>query len=156
MGVRSVSFVPAFLSVVLGVCAGQQPTITGSWHLNVEKSHWGSKTKPLSVVLFIEHKEPVLEYRGTITHSNEVTRDFAFQGAIDGKAYPTLGPQGPGSIVLKRVYRSTFESVFRSEDGLFRETTRTSVSGDGRVLTRRIRLETPEGRRIWTEVYERH
>ena len=50
-------FVPAFLSVALGVCAGQTANLSGSWYLNVEKSHWGSKPKPFSVVLVIEHKD---------------------------------------------------------------------------------------------------
>src|SRR5664279_6060084 len=71
-------FVPTFLSVALGVCAGQTANFSGSWHLNVEKSHWGSKPKPFSVVLVIEHNNPVLQYRGTVTHVNEDTRDFTF------------------------------------------------------------------------------
>lgn len=58
--------VPAFLSVALGVCAGQTANFTGSWYLNVEKSHWGSKPKPLSVTLVIEQNSHMLQYHGTL------------------------------------------------------------------------------------------
>jgi|NGEPerStandDraft_6_1074524.scaffolds.fasta_scaffold113936_1 hypothetical protein len=148
-------FVPTFLSVALGVCAGQTANFSGSWHLNVEKSHWGSKPKPFSVVLVIEHKNPVLQYRGTVTHVNEDTRDFTFSGAIDGKEYPMISSIGPGIVVLRRVDANTFESAFRNADGTRLETATTSLSRDGRSLTRKISQKTPEFARTWTEIYER-
>jgi hypothetical protein len=153
---RSISwFVPTFLSVALGVCAGQTANFSGTWHLNVEKSHWGSKPKPLSVVLIIEHKEFVLQYRGTVTHVDEHTRDFTFNGAIDGKEYPMDSSIGPGITVLRRVDANAFESAFRNADGTSLETALTSLSRDGKVLTRKILQKTPTGTRSWTEVYER-
>jgi hypothetical protein len=155
MSVRS-WLIPAFLSVALGVCAGQPANISGSWHLNIEKSHWGSKLKPQSVTLVIEHNEPLLRYSGTVTHVNEDTRDFIFEGAIDGKPYSVVGSGGAGTVVLHRVDLNTIESVFRNADGTSIENTRTSVSRDGRLLTRQIRLQTPAGTHTWTEVYERH
>jgi hypothetical protein len=155
MSVRS-WLVPAFLSVALGVCAGQPANLSGTWHLNIEKSRWGSKVQPLSVTLFIEHQEPILRYRGTVTHVNEDTRDFTFEGAIDGKPYSMAASGGVGTVVLHRVDANTFESVFRNADGTYMETARTSLSRDGRLLTRQIRLRTPEGTQTWTEVYERH
>jgi hypothetical protein len=147
--------VPAFLSVALGVCAGQTANFTGSWYLNVEKSHWGSKPKPLSVTLVIEHRDHVLQYHGTVTHSDDYTRDFAFSGAIDGKEYPMVSSLGTGVAVLRLVDATTYESVFRNKDGTRSETARTSLSRDGRYLTRKIRQQTPEGTRTWTEIYER-
>ena len=126
-------FVPTFLSVALGVCAGQTANFSGSWHLNVEKSHWGSKPKPFSVVLVIEHKDPVLQYHGTVTHTNEDTRDFTFSGAFDGKEYPMVSSIGPGITVLRRVDANTFEPAFRNADGTRLETALTSLSRDGRV-----------------------
>jgi len=148
-------FVPTFLSVALGVCAGQTANFSGSWYLNVEQSHWGSKPKPFSVVLVIEHKDPVLQYHGTVTHTNEDTREFAFSGALDGKEYPMVSSIGPGITVLHRVDASTFESAFRNADGTRLETALTSLSRDGKVLTRKISQKTPEGTRTWTEIYER-
>ena len=148
-------FVPTFLSVALGVCAGQTANFSGSWYLSVEKSHWGSKPKPFSVVLVIEDKDPALQYRGTVTHVNEDTRDFTFSGAIDGKEYPMVSSIGPGIAVLRRVDANTFESAFRNADGTRLETATTSLSRDGRSLTRKISQKTPEFARTWTEIYER-
>lgn len=148
-------FVPTFLSVALGVCAGQTANFSGSWHLNVEKSHWGSKPKPFSVVLVIEHKDPALQYRGTVTHGDEHTRDFTFSGAIDGKEYPMSSSIGSGVAVLRRVDANTYESAFRDATGTRLETATTSLSRDGKILTRKIRQKTPEFSRTWTEIYER-
>jgi len=148
--------IPAFLSVALGVCAGQPANFSGRWRLNLEKSHWGSKPRPQSVNLIIEHNEPALRYRGTVTYVNEDTREFSFEGAIDGKAYSVPDAGAAGSMVLHRIDPSTFESVFRNADNTYIETARTSLSADGRLLTRQIRLRTPEGVQSWTEVYERY
>jgi len=147
--------VPAFLSLVLGACAGDTANFTGSWYLNVEKSHWGSKPKPLSVMLVIDHRDPILRYHGTVTHTNEDTRDFDFSGAIDGHEYPMVSSLGPGTAILRRVDANTFESIFRNADGTRVETARTTLSRDGRWLTRQIRQQTPEGSRTWTEIYDR-
>jgi hypothetical protein len=147
-------FVPTFLSVALGVCAGQTANFSGSWHLNVEKSHWGSKPKPFSVVPVIEHKGPVLQYHGTVMHTNEDTRDFTFSGAFDGKEHPMVSSIGPGATVLRRVDANAFESAFRNADGTRSETALTSLSRDGKFLTRKISQKTPEGARTWTEIYD--
>jgi hypothetical protein len=145
----------ACLFVFLGVCAAQTVNLTGNWHLNVDKSKWGNVTKPHSVVLVIEHKEPAIQYQGTVTYSNEDHRDFGFSGAADGKSYPMDRSFGTGTIVLRRVDALTLESEFRSEDGNYVETARTGVSRDGNTLTRQLRLKTPEGTQSWTEVYEK-
>jgi hypothetical protein len=139
----------------VGICAGQNANLSGSWQLNVEKSHWGSKPKPVSVSLVIEHKDPALKYHGTVNEGLENTRDFSFDGAIDGKSYPMTAAAGPGQAVLKRVDANTIQSEFKSADGKRIETTRTSVSRDGKVLTRTIREKTPEGTKTWSEVYDR-
>jgi hypothetical protein len=129
--------------------------LTGDWHLNVAKSRWGSMNKPHSVVVRIEHKEPAFSYYGEIQYANEDTRSFAFDGAIDGKSYPVTRSYGPGTMVLKRLETYSIESVYRSDSGLYTETTRTSVSRDGKLLTRRLRLQSPDGVKTWTEIYER-
>jgi hypothetical protein len=146
---------PVCLTLFMGVCAAQPGNLTGNWHLNVQKSHWGSTPKPHSVVLIIDHKEPSLEYRGTVVYANEDARDFGFFGAFDGKPYAMSRSYGPGSITLKRVDGLSFDSVFTSEDGRYVERTRTLLARDGKTLTRQIRVESKDGNRSWTEVYER-
>ena len=148
--------VPALLSISWALCAEQAGNLTGNWYLNVDKSQWGVAKRPQSVVLHIEHAEPALRYSGSVAYLNEETRDFAFEGAIDGKAYPMTRSYGTGTAVLRRLNANTFESVFRTDDGTYVETARTTLSRNGRDLTRKVHLETSEGSTTWTEVYARH
>lgn len=139
----------------LGIASAQPADLTGSWHLNVEKSKWGGMTKPVSVALEIVHKEPMLNYHGVVMYANEDTREFAFSGALDGTEYAMSRSFGDGMITLRRIDAWTVESTFRTPDGLYRETAQTTISRSGRTLTRRLRLHSPGGRKSWTEVYER-
>lgn len=137
------------------VTAAPLGNLSGTWHLNVEKSQWGTTNKPHSVVLTIEHNDPALRYRGTVTYANEDSRDFSFEGALDGKEYPMVRSYGPGMITLKRVDAFTIDSVFKSADGQAVETTRTTLAIDGKTMTRKLRLRSPEATKTWTEVYEK-
>jgi hypothetical protein len=130
-------------------------TFSGSWHLNVEKSRWGSATKPFSVVIVMEHREPIIEYHGTVTYMNEETRAFGFSGAFDSKPYRMTRSYGDGEITLRRVDGLTFDSTFRSDDGNYTESARTSLSRDGKLLTRKLAVTSPDGKKSWTEVYEK-
>lgn len=144
----------AALSV--GVCSAQVADLSGTWRLNVQKSRWGKVQKPFSVLVTVEHKEPLLKYSGTMVYSGgEDTRTFAFNGAIDGKEYPITRPIGKGKVVIQRINNWTTESIFRSDDGQWSETVRTSLSRDGKEMRRTIRRKGPEGELSWTEVYEK-
>ncbi|NWF83016.1 MAG: hypothetical protein HXY18_04210 [Bryobacteraceae bacterium] len=143
------------LALSCGAFAVQPPTLTGNWHLNVEKSKWGAMTKPLSVILKIEHNEPNLSYHGTVTYANEEERPFGFSGAFDGKPYPMSRSFGDGEIVMKRIDAYTIESSFRTPDGKYVESARTTLSRDGRTMTRALKLTSPEGKKNWTEIYEK-
>ncbi|MGQ9917507.1 MAG: hypothetical protein ACUVS7_08830 [Bryobacteraceae bacterium] len=137
------------------LCAAQPANLSGNWQLNVDRSKWGTVNKPVSVVLTIEHQEPKLSYHGSVLYANEDQRDFGFSGAIDGKPYPMSRSFGNGEIVLVRVNDRTIESTFRTADGNYVETARTTVSRDGLTLERRLKLVSPEGTKKWTEIYER-
>ncbi len=138
-----------------GAASAQAPNLSGTWILNPEKSHWGSMQQPLSVIVQIEHKEPALQYCGTVTYANEDVREFCFAGAIDGTRYPVERSFGRGTMTTKRLDTFSVLSTYTSDDGLFSETTLTTVSPDGKRLTRRMRLKSPVGTRTWTEEYER-
>ncbi len=62
---------------------------------------------------------------------------------------------GEGEITLVRVNDRTVDSTFRTYDGNYIETARTTISRDGRTLERQLKLVSPEGTRKWTEIYER-
>jgi hypothetical protein len=143
-------------SLFLGAISAAQPVnLSGNWQLNVARSRWGNVNKPVSVVLVIEHQEPKLSYHGSVLYANEDQRDFGFSGAIDGKPYPMSRSFGDGLITLTRVNDRTIESTFRTHDGHYIETARTTVSRDGQTMQRELKLVSPEGTKKWTEIYER-
>jgi hypothetical protein len=145
----------ALLSAAL--TSGAAPAnISGAWRLSLEKTVWGARPKPLDVLLHIQHNEPALAYSGVVTYSSEDGRQFSFSGAIDGKPYHMDRSFGGGTAVLRRIDAVAFESVFRTSDGASVETTRTTVTLDGKTLTRKIRLESRGVTSTSTEIYYRN
>lgn len=147
----------AVLLFAAGICAfGQTPNISGNWKLNVDKSKWGKRDKPTSIELSIEHNEPAFKYKGAVLNADgSDRREFTFDGAIDGKAYPANGADGDGTITFTRVNKSTIKSTFNSKDGKVTESATTAISSDGKQLTRRMYRKGPTGTFTWTEVYDR-
>jgi hypothetical protein len=150
-----ISFPAVLAALSLGMAAAQPAELTGSWHLNVEKSRWGKVVKPLSVVLTIEHHEPRLDYHGVVQYANEETREFSFSGSLDGGEYAMSRSFGDGMITLRRIDPWTVESTFRSGDGRCTETAQTTIARSGKTLTRRLTVQSPDGRKSWTEHYDR-
>jgi hypothetical protein len=138
-----------------GAAAAQLSNLSGMWSLNPGKSHWGSMQQPQSVFVEIEHREPALRYCGTVTYLNEEQREFCFDGAIDGKPYVVDRSYGRGTMTARRVDARIVESTYVSDDGRYSETSVTTVSRDGKRLTRRMRLTFPQGSKSWIEEYEK-
>jgi hypothetical protein len=145
----------ALLALTLGVCGADGQTFNGNWHLNLEKSRWASGAKPGNVVIVIDYLEPLIQYRGAVIYSSEDMRVFAFAGALDGKPYRASRSYGEGTVALHRVDPLTIDSIFRTDNGLYTETARTALARDGKTLTRRLTVESPDGRQSWVEVYDR-
>jgi hypothetical protein len=136
------------------ICSAQAIDLTGTWVLNVARSSWGDTTQPMNVVIWIEHREPVLRYHGSVTYEDEFTREFDFQGRIDGKPYPVERSCGPGAMTLRRMDARTLFSSFKTTDGTCEESVTTRISADRKSMTREISYVTPSGRNRWTEVYD--
>ncbi len=142
------------LAAALNLMAAGNANFGGAWVLNVERSKWVEDRKPTSAAITIEHNDPEFKYDGTVSYSTE-SRHYKFDGAIDGKQYPVDEFYGKGHVILKRVNDRTLESVTTSTDGKYKETARSALSRDGKTLTRSITLESPQGKKRWTEVYEK-
>jgi len=148
--------VVAWIGLLAGYCEAQVSSLTGTWHLNVDKSRWGKRQRPQSVAVRVEHNEPALKYSGTVVDAGgENTTDFEFSGAIDGKEYRMTGAYGEGRIRIDRVDTRATVSAFRSDDGRYVVTARTQLAADGKTMTRRIQVKGPDGETQWTEVYEK-
>jgi hypothetical protein len=145
----------AVAALSIAICAAQAPTFTGFWKLNVAKSSWGSKQRPSTVMLDIDHAEPVLKYSGVVVNVHGEERRFEFAGGTDGKEYPAVRPCGAGRVVLNRVGPYAIVATFKSNDGDAVEKTRMTLSRNGKLLT--YDIDVTEGSRHvhWTEVYEK-
>jgi hypothetical protein len=150
------------LALTLELGAATVPDMSGTWRLNVQKSRWGKHTKPDAGTVTIEHHEPAFKYSGTLTSPNgvvgepgEATSTYAFDGAIDGKEYPVTGTLAAGNIVFRRESAKMVTSDFKSSDGKLTQSARTTISSDGKTLTRVIQEKSPKGDVSWTEVYDR-
>jgi hypothetical protein len=148
-------------TVLFGLCMplllhAQQPRdLTGEWTLDINASSWGNAHRPLAVLMSINHREPLLKYSGSIMYTSEETRQFEFDGRIDGREYSMERSFGAGRIVIRRLSASSIRSVFRTGDAEYTETAVTTISRDGRRLTRRIHVTGPGGDTHWTESYVR-
>ena len=74
-----------FVTVCLLIAAAPISNMTGSWHLDVDKSKWGKKKKPQSVDVNIEHNEPALKYSGNVVDTDEASHRFEYVGAVDDR-----------------------------------------------------------------------
>jgi len=149
-------FVVAAVLLPLMSCGAKSSGLSGNWTLNVAKSKWGKVNKPTTVTLEIQHNEPALKYSGVVVDSNGDGRDFSFDGAIDGREHPVHGAFADGTIVFQRKANNVIASTFRSNDNLLSETAETSVSADGKTLTRHVHLKRPDSELKWTEHYDRN
>jgi hypothetical protein len=130
--------------------------MSGHWVLNVKRSKWGKKPPPQAVEIDIEHKEPSLKYKGSVTNRPEdAPATFTFDGAIDGKEYTVKEGMTESKVSIRRARDSTTASTLRSTDGKIQETTQTKILRDGKTMVREIRHKGPDGTRNWTEIYER-
>jgi hypothetical protein len=148
--------VVAAMLLSLAACGAKAPDLSGNWKLSVEKSKWGKVRKPTGVTLEIQHNEPSLKYWGRVVDAESEGREFSFDGAIDGREYPVHGAFAEGKIVFERKPGNVIVSTFHSNDALLSETAETSVSADGKTLTRHVRLRRPESELTWTEHYDRY
>jgi hypothetical protein len=143
------------LLLAAALCPAQDTAFHGNWHLNVEKSHWNETARPVSVVVAIQHNGDEIQYNGSVLYANEDVRTFGFGGAFNGRPYRMSRSYGDGAITLKRVNPLCFDSTFRTDDGLYTEAARTTVTRDLRTMTRKLTLRTPEGTQNWVEIYEK-
>jgi hypothetical protein len=144
-----------FLLTVMTLAA-QSPNLTGSWTLNVEKSSWGRKAKPQSVTVNVNQSNQSLKYSGDTVDFDGKQSTYDVDVPVDGQQHPVKTSYGPGQMVVKRSNPYTITSDFHSDDGKFQETATTTVSQDGRTMTRRMHTKGPDGEASWTELYERH
>jgi hypothetical protein len=150
---RAIAIAAVTAAALLGADAAD---MSGHWVLNVKASKWGQRKAPQNVTVDIQHQEPKLKYHGELTPSLEGQPiSFSFDGAIDEKEYRVKEDNLERKVVLKREGRNRIRSTTSTDDGKTVQTAVTTISPDGRRMTRDLTLKSPEGTLRWTEVYEK-
>lgn len=149
------------LTVIAGLCAqaalAADANFSGHWVLNIKESSWGQKKKPPhNASVDIHHDGSSYKYNGQIQQSleGEPVR-YSFTGSIDGKEYRVKENDIERKVVINRKGSHSLESTTSSLDGTSTETAVTTISHDGKRLTRRMTLKAPEGAVSWVEVYDK-
>jgi hypothetical protein len=119
----------------------------GTWKMNVSKSKFspGPAPKAVTSVYTEEGGWIVIKTDATDSAGQAVNRTNRYR--VDGKEYPYEGPQGKGTISLKRIDDQTTEGVVKF-DGGHSVTTRAVISKDGRTRTTTARGTNAKGEKI--------
>ena len=126
--------------------------LSGTWKFNAEKSDGDGLPIAKAVMVKAVHKEPALKYSVTGTDAEGKPFNNEFDGAIDGKPYKETDGE---TTTLKRINDSTLEGTTTSADGKSTETFTTTVSKDGKVLTRKVTVKLPAREHKVLELYEK-
>lgn len=108
--------------------------VIGTWKMNIAKSRFspGPAPKNATTVYSQEGDWLVIKSTGTDSAGQPINRTNRYKR--DGKAYPFDGPNGRGTITVKRIDDYNSEAVTKLEGG-GTITTRSVISKDGKTRT---------------------
>jgi hypothetical protein len=141
------------MSLVGLAAAADKPNYSGEWKLNLTKSNFGQFPPPGSIVRKIQHKDPALsivEDQAAGGAQSTTTRKITTDGKIatqelNGVAAACSAVWDGADIVAT----TALDSV-----GL-KFTDRMSVSSDGKTLTSKVHIASPQGEGDLTIVFDR-
>ena len=129
-------------SLSLAAFAASKPDFTGRWELDVNKSDFGGVTKPARMTIESSMQGDMMRSVQT-TYAQQDTQTTEFTWYVDGKRHETDKPV-PG-FSITRWEDTTLVSERQSTDGAYKETTRMSLSRDGKTATEIVETKTPSG-----------
>lgn len=130
--------------VVLALLAGGVPTsafsqsvpnLTGTWILQADKSDFGPMPGPANRTDVIDHQEPKLNIKRTVTMpTGETTSDLVY--LVDGKPHKnTAGGSELSSVLHWEAQTLVMVSTVQSPQGEATITDRISLSEDAKTMT---------------------
>jgi hypothetical protein len=119
----------------------------GTWKMNVAKSKFSPGPAPKSgtSVYSQEGDWIVIKSTGVDSAGQSINRSNRYKR--DGQAYPFDGPNGRGTITVKRIDDYTSEAVTKL-DGGGSVSTRSVISPDGKTRTMTSRGTNAKGEKI--------
>jgi hypothetical protein len=134
------------LAVVAGATAPLSlaqtvPNLSGTWVLQVDKSDFGMAPAPTGRTDVIDHQEPKLTIKRTVTANGQENSSTLVYG-IDGKPYKnTAGPNEITSTLSWEGAILVSVSKTTSQQGEVTITDRYELSADGKTLTQKRTLQ---------------
>jgi hypothetical protein len=130
----------AAVSLLLPLFGAQEnPAVTGTWKLDIEKSKFSPGPPPKSATLIIEAQGDSLKTTLEEIESDDSRAGYTYTAAIDGKDYPLSGPsqldrlRGADTVALRRDSSRAYGAMFK-KSGTVLMTNMTTVSKDGKTL----------------------
>ncbi len=135
--------------------ANSSNSAVGNWILNPTKSHFENMPAPKLERLRILKDDPkALSWTMSgFDVDGKAFHEF-YDGPTDGAYHPIVGSSNAANVAYTR-NNSVISWVTKDKDGAIVETGSGSLSPDGRTLTLKGTVKTPQGEANFTSVYDR-
>ena len=139
----------------LAADANSSKSAVGTWILNPTKSHFENMPAPrLERLRVVKDDEKTLAWTLAGAGADGKPYHQEYDGPTDGSYHPIKGGENPSTVAYTRT-NSVTTWVVKDKAGAIIETGSGSVSPDGRTLTLKGTLKTPQGEANFTSVYDR-
>ena len=130
--------------------------LLGTWKLNLEKSKYGARPAPKSImVTFAAQEGGMIKYTAHGVDAKGQATHVEWSGKLDGKDYPMTGNPTADTLVGKRINARAIEWTAKKE-GKVVVTLKGVISRDGKTLTTVWNGTDEKGQpQSWTTVSER-
>jgi hypothetical protein len=150
---RALIFMLSLLTLASVATAADKPNWSGEWKMDPAKSNFGQLPPPTSFVRKIQHKDPsliIVEEQSANGMQSTTTRSVT----TDGKP-TTLQLNGIAAICSAVWDGSDIVASTVMDAASLKFTDRMSLSADGKVLTSKVQIATPQGDADLTIVFNR-
>ena len=143
----------SLLALAGAATAADKPNFSGEWKMDPAKSNFGQLPPPTSFVRKIQHKDPsliIIEEQSANGMQSTTTRSVT----TDGKP-ATLQLNGMAASCSAVWDGSDVVASTAMDAAGLKFTDRMSLSADGKVLTSKVQIATPQGDADLTIVFNR-
>jgi hypothetical protein len=143
----------SMMTLISVATAADKPNFSGNWTMNAGKSNFGQLPAPTSFVRKIQHKDPALAITEEQT-ANGAQSTTARRVTTDGKA-ATLELNGLAALCSAVWDGPDIVATTAMDSAGLKFTDRMSLSADGKQLTSKVKIATPQGDADLVIVFER-